>query len=379
MQLNCSIECRLHRVAQRRAHVQRRRVPEAVLAKVAALVLRGLVQLHKEMHIVHRDIKPANILLSLDGGAKISDFGISRPLDNTLALCETWQGTQNYMSPERIEGRPYGFASDVWSLGLTLLECATGAYPYDTSGGPITTMTYVRPRPTQAAGRAHQLHRTAMLNSFLRVQILRGDVPLPPAKQFSADLREFCRKCLQKAPQDRATVVQLLQEPFVARQCSTAELAAFMRTAVDPLAALDEAAFLFAHQLYQAFNRALLGAVTADDTAAAVGRLYGDGSMRSWRAGASSDARKALGRERITEQLVEQLLALRGSGVRHLRVHEADCAGMPAVEGGVLLHVRGELEGEGAPEAFAEMLALEPRRGGGFGIANQAFSMLPLG
>jgi mitogen-activated protein kinase kinase 3 len=115
-----------------------------VLGKITFMLLKGLYQLHKQMHIVHRDIKPANILLNLDGVAKISDFGISRPLDNTLAMCATWKGTQNYMAPERIERRPYGFASDIWSLGLVVLECATGEYPFNTSEGPVTTMTDVR-------------------------------------------------------------------------------------------------------------------------------------------------------------------------------------------------------------------------------------------
>ena len=207
------------------------------------------------------------------------------------------------------------------------------------------------------------------------MQILRDEVPLPPAGEYSAELRAFCARCLQKAPQDRATVVQLLQEPFVARQCSAAELAAFMRSAVSPHAVLDEAAFLFVHQMYQTLNRALGGAA---DAAAALAPLYGGASVRSLRAGGGGAACVARGRARITEQLRTQLAALRAAGARHLRVHEVDCAGMAGGEGGVLLHVRGELEGDGAAGAFAEMLVLEPRRGagGGFGIANQAFTVL---
>jgi serine/threonine protein kinase len=125
--------------------VQKQRIPEAVLAKIALMVLKGLFHLHKQMHIVHRDIKPANILLNMDGVAKIADFGISRNLDNTLDCCNTYKGTAVYMSPERLQSQPYGFASDIWSLGLCLVECATGKYPYDASGGPVTVMTYVRP------------------------------------------------------------------------------------------------------------------------------------------------------------------------------------------------------------------------------------------
>jgi mitogen-activated protein kinase kinase 3 len=126
--------------------VQKGCIPEDMLSAITLMVLKGLFHLHKQMHIVHRDIKPANVLLDVSGVAKISDFGISRPLDSSLAMCNTFQGTTIYMSPERLQSHPYGFASDIWSLGICLVECATGKYPYDTSGGPFTLVTYVRVR-----------------------------------------------------------------------------------------------------------------------------------------------------------------------------------------------------------------------------------------
>lgn len=57
--------------------------------------------------------------------------------------CNTFLGTVTYMSPERINGQPYSFPADIWALGLTLLECATGRYPYDASGGTIQLMIQV--------------------------------------------------------------------------------------------------------------------------------------------------------------------------------------------------------------------------------------------
>jgi serine/threonine protein kinase len=115
------------------------RVPEDVLASITLRVLQGLAHLHAA-HTVHRDIKPANILMSTTGEPKVSDFGISAFVDNTLAQCHTFLGTVTYMSPERINGQPYSFPADIWALGLALLECATGRYPYDASGGTMQLM-----------------------------------------------------------------------------------------------------------------------------------------------------------------------------------------------------------------------------------------------
>lgn len=70
---------------------------------------------------MHRDIKPGNILLSQSGQVKLADFGVSTEgQENALSFV----GTKIYMSPERIQGLPYSFDSDIWSLGLVLVHCA---------------------------------------------------------------------------------------------------------------------------------------------------------------------------------------------------------------------------------------------------------------
>jgi serine/threonine protein kinase len=73
-----------------------------------------------------RDIKPGNLLLSSSGHLKISDFGVSSQLSSSMSKCLSWVGTVTYMSPERIRGDSYSFNTDVWSLGLVLVECALG-------------------------------------------------------------------------------------------------------------------------------------------------------------------------------------------------------------------------------------------------------------
>ncbi|KAJ1624751.1 kinase-like domain-containing protein, partial [Pavlovales sp. CCMP2436] len=108
------------------------RVRDWLLGQIIVQVLQGLIYLHKEKHQLHRDLKPANILLANSGEVKLSDFGISRQLENTMAIAGTFCGTAQYMSPERIVGEGYSYPADVWSVGLIALECATGAYPYAT-------------------------------------------------------------------------------------------------------------------------------------------------------------------------------------------------------------------------------------------------------
>ncbi|TQE04776.1 hypothetical protein C1H46_009629 [Malus baccata] len=64
------------------------------------------------------------------GEIKITDFGVSAIKASTSEQANTFVGTYNYMSPERIVGSNYSYKSDIWSLGLVLLECATGQFPY---------------------------------------------------------------------------------------------------------------------------------------------------------------------------------------------------------------------------------------------------------
>ena len=110
------------------------KLPESSLRPVAACTLEALAYLHSRLHIVHRDVKPANVLLGTDGTVKLGDLGVSGQLADSLGNCHSWVGTMSFMSPERLSGEPHSYASDTWSFGLTLVECAIGDFPYAQTG-----------------------------------------------------------------------------------------------------------------------------------------------------------------------------------------------------------------------------------------------------
>lgn len=97
------------------------------VARWAAAALSGLAHIHAR-GLVHRDIKPANILLSglRRSAVRIADFGICTPAGAKLEPGDS-SGTVHYMSPEQAAGRDPGAPGDIYSLGLVLLECLTGA------------------------------------------------------------------------------------------------------------------------------------------------------------------------------------------------------------------------------------------------------------
>eukprot|EP00026_Physarum_polycephalum_P010733 Phypoly_transcript_10910.p1 GENE.Phypoly_transcript_10910~~Phypoly_transcript_10910.p1 ORF type:complete len:315 (+),score=48.64 Phypoly_transcript_10910:248-1192(+) len=183
-------------------------IPEAILASITIQAVKGLTYLQKTLRIMHRDIKPSNILLNSKGEVKIADFGVSSLLPNTGAKAVTWVGTVTYMSPERIQGMEYSSSADVWALGLTLIECALGRYPYaqvDTeTGQPLSFFD-------------------------LLTKVVQSPPPSLPTEKFSAEFCAFIADCMIKDPALRPNPDVLLQHPFIIKNSKCVDLSKYIR------------------------------------------------------------------------------------------------------------------------------------------------------
>lgn len=167
-------------------------IPESVLASVTYQILWALAYL-KHQKRVHRDIKPSNLLINSRGEVKVTDFGVSAELQNSIAMCATFVGTFKYMSPERIQSHPYSYSSDIWSLGLVLVECATGRYPYPEDKTCIEMVQTV----------------------------LECPVPTISPDEFSAEMCDFISQSIQKNPADRLPADVLLGSPWLKKHGAT--------------------------------------------------------------------------------------------------------------------------------------------------------------
>jgi serine/threonine protein kinase len=111
-------------------------IPGHRVARLGAELATVLSYVHAR-GIVHRDIKPSNILIDRDGSVRLADFGIARLHGDTSTRTAggTTIGTAAYIAPEQVRGEPVTAASDIYSLGLVLLEALTGRRAY--SGAPV--------------------------------------------------------------------------------------------------------------------------------------------------------------------------------------------------------------------------------------------------
>src|SRR5881398_1251638 len=100
-------------------------------ATYGAALADALAYVH-ERGFVHRDIKPANVLIAQDGRVHLADFGIARLVDSAHETrTGDVLGTPGYFSPEQVTGEPVGPPTDIYALGIVLIECVTGQRPFE--------------------------------------------------------------------------------------------------------------------------------------------------------------------------------------------------------------------------------------------------------
>lgn len=163
-------------------------IPEKILGKLTLCTLKALDYLKETHNVIHRDVKPSNLLINKNGDIKLCDFSISGNIVDSKVQTKT-AGCIGYMAPERIQpgNSVYDIRADVWSFGITLVELATGEYPFKTYS-----------------------------NSFqLMCAIIDNDSPELRGDQFSQWFKEFVKTCLIKDVEKRPKFKVLLQNPFV--------------------------------------------------------------------------------------------------------------------------------------------------------------------
>jgi serine/threonine protein kinase len=157
---------------------RRQRLSESTARALFSQILAGLTSLHAERHVIHRDIKTENILLDKFINVRLIDFGLAEPFSPPNATFTRVCGSPAYVAPEIAKGKPYNTKADIWSLGVVLYAITHGYLPFENA--------------------ADVFNASPQFNQNL-----------------SSDLQQLISKMLTRNPEERISLDELTNHPWV--------------------------------------------------------------------------------------------------------------------------------------------------------------------
>jgi serine/threonine protein kinase len=163
---------------------------------LAIQICAGVGHAHKA-GIIHCDIKPQNVLMTKDGRAKVTDFGIARALSESgITESDTVWGSPLYFSPEQAAGEPPAPSSDVYSIGITMYEMLAGSPPFQAEKPAALALMHMREEPPSLA--VQNPHVPPQLEWVIRKVLSKEPAArYRNAEQLGRILEEYCRQSEQ--------------------------------------------------------------------------------------------------------------------------------------------------------------------------------------
>eukprot|EP00906_Rhabdomonas_costata_P014817 RCo021262 len=205
-------------------------ISEEALSAITKQILEGLSYLHASA-IVHRDIKPTNLLVNSQGFVKISDFGVSTFVNSVNPFAQTLIGSTAYMSPERVRAEKYDAKSDIWSVGLTVAQCALGVYPFftETAEEAASQKNPFERKVNMFDLAALIAESRAKVDFDVLVPKIVRFYPDRPKPEVSPELVDFVQQSMRQNAADRPSCDELMMHPFITKHGSKFDLTKWLK------------------------------------------------------------------------------------------------------------------------------------------------------